>query len=339
MKNRPRFLIFRLAMELLKPVKWGLIGAGDIVKKRVAPALRDSEFCELIAVSRSRSELAQAFAAEFDAPQWFADWRELIADDDIEAVYIVTPVYLHCEQTIAAANAGKHVLCEKPMALNAAECDAMIAACRTSGVKLGIAYYRRFYPIIARLREIIQSGAIGKISVAQMNAFEYTEMADDDARHWFLEKEKSGGGPMMDFGCHRLEVLTHLFGAVSQIKSLVGNVVFNREVEDTATALLRFDSGVFASLTVTHAAFEAQDTLDIFGTRGSLHVPVLNKGELKIKTRDGEKIEFHQVAANIHQPLIEDFVKAIRHNREPQIDGATGRMIAALEDEIYCADA
>ena len=98
------------------------------------------------------------FAEEFGARKWFADWRELLTDDEIDAVYIATPVHLHAEQTIAAAEAGKHILCEKPMGLNVAECDRMIAACAANNVKLSIAYYRHFYPVIARVKEIIASG-------------------------------------------------------------------------------------------------------------------------------------------------------------------------------------
>src|SRR5262245_33979092 len=101
-------------------LKWGLIGAGDIVRKRIAPALRDLPNCNLIAVARNRAELAEKFAREFEIPRWYADWRELVNDPDIDAVYIATPVYLHAEQTIAAAQNGKHVLCEKPMAMNVA---------------------------------------------------------------------------------------------------------------------------------------------------------------------------------------------------------------------------
>jgi predicted dehydrogenase len=319
----------------MKILKWGLIGAGDIARKRIAPAFRDLENCDFAAVSRSRSELAQAFAEEFGARKWYADWRELVADDEIEAVYLATPVYLHSEQTIAAAEAGKHVLCEKPMALNVKECDEMIAACRANNVKLGVAYYRRFYPLIERVKQIIAAGEIGKVTIAQINAFEYVNLSPEHPRHWFLEKEKSGGGPMMDFGCHRLEVLTNLFGTVRRLESIVGNVAFEREVEDTAIAILQFESGTCANLTVTHAAFEPQDTLDIFGTAGSIHIPVLNKDEIRIKTGTDEQTESHPPALNVHQPLIEDFTAAVLMNREPQITGEVGKTIALLEEQIY----
>jgi predicted dehydrogenase len=316
-------------------LNWGLIGAGDIARKRIAPALRDLANCNLVAVSRARADLAEEFANEFGAEKWFARWEDLLADEKTQAVYIATPVYLHAEQTIKAAEAGKHVLCEKPMALSVAECDRMIAACRANGVKLGIAYYRHFYPLINRVKELIASGELGKIALAQINAFEFFNPSAENPRFWLLEKENSGGGPMMDFGCHRLEVLANLFGEVREVKSLVSSAVFGREVEDTACALFQFENGACANLNVTHAAREAQDTLDIFGTLGSINIPVLNGAEMKIKIGDTEKTEFHAPAENIHQPLIEDFTEAVLNDRESAITGETGREIAHLEEEIY----
>jgi predicted dehydrogenase len=140
---------------------------------------------------------------------------------------------------------------------------------------------------------------------------------------------------MMDFGCHRLEVLTNLFGKVRRVESIVANVVFDREVEDTAAALLQFENGVCASVTVTHAANEPQDTLSIFGTKGSIHMPVLNQPEIRIKIGRDERTEFYPTAANTHQPLIEDFAEAVLQNREPLLSGEIGKSIALLEEEIY----
>lgn len=224
-------------------LNWGLIGAGDIARKRIAPALRDLENCEFVSVSRSRADLAEEFAKEFGAKKWFADWRGLVGDEETDAVYIATPVFLHKEQTVAAAESGKHVLCEKPMALNAKECGEMIAACRANGVKLGVAYYRAFYPLIEKVKQILASGEIGKAVIAQINSFEYFDPSPQHSRFWLLEKEKSGGGPMMDFGCHRLEVLTNLFGRIAEIKSVLGKSAFERETEDAAIANMKFESG------------------------------------------------------------------------------------------------
>src|SRR6266849_10469983 len=111
-------------------LKWGLIGCGDIAQKRVAPALRDLPNCQLHAITRFQADLAESFANKFGARKSYRTTDELLADKEIEAVFIATPVYLHAVQTIAAAEAGKHVLCEKPMAVKLSDCDRMIAAGR-----------------------------------------------------------------------------------------------------------------------------------------------------------------------------------------------------------------
>ena len=316
-------------------VRWGVIGAGDIVRRRVAPAIRDSPASELTAISRARAELARSFAEEFGATRWYARWLDLVGDQDLDAVYVATPVALHAEQTIAAAEAGKHVLCEKPMAMTAAECDRMIAACHASGVKLGVAYYRRFYPAVQRIKAVLAAGEIGKPVFAQMNALEWFDPDDHHPRRWLLDPSLAGGGPMMDFGCHRLEVLVNLFGPVRRASGLTANVVFDRHVEDTAAVLLHFESGPCAAVAVTHAVVDRQDTLDVFGTRGSIRCAPLNSGELQIIVDGQARVERHAPDANVHRPLIDDFVEAVAADREPAVGGDTGRHVAAIEDQIY----
>ena len=319
----------------MRRLTWGLIGTGDIVNKRVGPALRDLDSCHLHAVARSRSDLAESSARELGASKGYSTWQQLIHDPDIEAVYIATPVYLHAEMTMAAAAAGKHVLCEKPMAMNPSECDKMIEECKKYNVKLGIAYYRHFYPVLNRVKTVIASGAIGEIVYMQMNAFDYFDPEPAHPRYWLLQREKSGGGPMFDFGCHRIEMFLNLLGRVKTVKGFCSNVLFSREVEDTATALFYFDSGTHGVLSITHAAAEPQDTVAVFGSKGSMFVPVLNNGTITFKTSKGEFIENHPPPANFHQPLIEDFVHAVIEDREPKVNGATGREVNRLLMEIY----
>jgi predicted dehydrogenase len=316
-------------------LRWGLIGAGDIVRKRVAAALRETTGSELVAVARAHATLAEELAAEIGARRAYSRWQDLVRDPDIDAVYIATPVNRHAEHTIAAASAGRHVLCEKPMAMNVAECDAMIGACRTAGVRLGVAYYRRFYPVVARIARILASGEIGRPVIAQINAFEPFDPSPGHPRHWLVRAADAGGGPMFDFGCHRLEVLVHLFGTVRAVSGVTARVVLQREVEDTAAATLLFEDGPMAMVAVTHAALEPQDTLDLFGTDGSVHVADLNAGGLRIVSGAGEREERHPPAANLHAPLVEDFISSIAAGREPAVTGAAGRAVAVLEQAIY----
>ena len=319
----------------MKQLAWGLIGCGDIARRRVAPALRDLDDCDLVAVSRARGELAESFAREFGARKWCSAWQELLVDAEIDAVYLATPVHLHSTQAIAAAEAGKHVLCEKPMAMDPTECARMIAACRANNVKLGVAYYRRFYPVIERVKEIIQAGEIGLPVLVQINAFESFDPPPDHPRRWLLKREHSGGGPMFDFGCHRIEVLMNIFGPIIEVKATTANVVFDREVEDTAAALFKFELGGCGVLAATHASREPQDTLDVFGSRGSVHVPVLNDGRMRIISDQGARVELHPPAVNSHAPLIKDFVDAVVNDREPAVNGEIGRAVAMIEEEIY----
>ncbi len=319
----------------MKKLKWGLIGCGDIAKKRVAPALRDLPNCDFVAVNRARFDLAESFATEFGARKWYKSRQELLKDDEIDAVYVATPVNLHCGQTIAAAEAGKHILCEKPMAMNPAECDKMIAACKANKVKLGVAYYRHFYPVISRIKQIINSGEIGRPVFVSVNAFEYFDPQPGSSRYWFVRKEQAGGGPMFDFGCHRIEVLLNILGPVTDVKGFTGNIVFDREVEDTCTAFFRFESKAHAVLNVSWAAREPQDTLDIFGDKGSIHIAVLNNGIMTVKTPDEQRTESHPPDANIHKPLIDDFASAVLAGRAPAVGADIGRQVSLIEQQIY----
>lgn len=322
----------------MQTLKWGIIGSGDIVRKRVAPAIRDLPGSEAVAVSRSRADLLEPFAREFGIPRWYGDWREMLRDSEVDAVYVATPVYLHSEQTIAAAEAGKHVLCEKPMGMDVAECDRMIQACRANDVILSVAYYRRFYPVVEAVKSIIASGEIGVPVLAQINAFERFDPTPDHPRHWLVQREKSGGGPMFDFGCHRIELLMNLLGNISQTKGMLASVALDRSVEDTAVALLRMRHGALGTVAVTHAADAPADTLDIYGTRGSIRIPSLNEGRITVRNGSDERSEHYPGLHNSHLPLIADFERAVAEHGEPAASAAIGRAVNVVEAAIYSND-
>ena len=323
------------AESKMEQIRWGLIGAGDIVRKRVAPALTDLPGCAVYAVSRGQTDKAQAFADEFGIPNWYGSWKDLLADSAIDAVYIATPHNQHADQAVAAAEAGKHVLCEKPMAVTGSDCRRMIDACRKSKVKLCVAYYRHFYPVINRIKEILSSGQLGKAILVQINSFTRYDLKPEDPRYWMIVKSQSGGGPVMAGGCHRIEVFLNLFGKVIDTTGVLENVLVQREVEDTAVVILRFESGPLCVLSMSQSINESRDTLYIYGSEGSVHVPVLNRGEMTIHDAEGTKNEAHPCHSNSHLPLIEDFVAAIRDNREPGVNGGIGLAVQEVEDAVY----
>jgi predicted dehydrogenase len=211
----------------------------------------------------------------------------------------------------------------------------MIKECEKNNVKLGVAYYRHYYPIIIRVKELIKKGEIGKPLIAQINAFMNFDRTPGEPRYWLLEKEKSGGGPMMDFGCHRLEIFNNLFGPAKKVIGTTHNLYYNRGVEDTATAIIKYNDNVLASLIVTHAAMEPQDTLSIFGTKGSIHIPVLEHGKMNIITEKAKRMETHPADINVHYPCIENFVNSVIHDKTPVVNGQVGLQITRTLDKIY----
>ncbi len=320
----------------MEKLNWGLIGCGDIVQKRVGPALVELKNCELIAVSRANKKLVKECAEKLKVKKWYSNWKDILKDKEIDAVYIATPVYLHAEQTIACAQAGKHVLCEKPMAMNIKECNKMISACNKKNVKLSIAYYRHFYPVISRIKDIISSGTIGKVTFCQINAFEIFNRNPNEPRSWLLEKNKSGGGPMMDFGCHRIEVLLNILGPIDKIKSIKSNVLFKkRNVEDTLSVLLKFQNQTHGIINVSHAIFESKDSLEIYGSKGSIHLPVLNKGILTVITDKGSQTEKILPHKNFHLPHINAFTEAILNDKKVPVSGEIGLEVNKILNKIY----
>jgi predicted dehydrogenase len=314
---------------------WGIIGCGDISQRRVAPAIHSIDNCKLVAASRKNSTLQFECARNLGVKTVFTDWREMVRQDNLDAIYIAAPVFLHSEMVQAASNAGKHVLCEKPMAMTSEECVRMIDACRSNHVHLGIAYYRHFFPVIDRIKSLIASNAIGDVLLIQINAFETFLPGKDHPRHWIMEANKAGGGCLMDFGCHRIEILLNLLGDIRLASGVTGHIYPQYDVEDTAVVSLAFESGACGVVSVMRGGTSENDTLFIQGTRGTIAADVLNKGSLQITTDEGYREEKWPPHKNFHQPLIENFIKTIEEKRPFAVDGQVGLKVQDIITAIY----
>ena len=315
-------------------IRWGIIGCGDVVRKRVASAIQRDPNSELVAVCRRDKQKLAQFSADFKVAHTVDRYEALLDFAPLDAVYIATPVNLHCEQTIAFAKSGKHVLVEKPMAMSVDECDRMIDACRVAGVKLGVAYYRQFYPVVERIRSIMTSGEIGKImSFHVTSGIPFTIQPNEDG-YWRILKNQSGGGPVMDIGSHRIDLLTSLFGKVRRIRSS-GLKTHGFEVEDNATVLLEFESDVQGTLQVFYGASDVPDHISVVGSKGRIIAEPLNDGRLTIVQNGARRDEVHSPADNLNAPLIADFVQAILENREPLVTGESGRETNRIMSEAY----
>jgi predicted dehydrogenase len=319
------------------PIRWGIVGCGDIVRKRVAAAIHNEPRSRLLAACRRDEGKLNQFCQAFGVERGYSRDRDLFVDPEVDAVYLATPVHLHLPQTLAAAQAGKHVLVEKPMARTVAECEQMIAACRARGVKLGIAYYRRFYPIVQRIRALLAAEEIGRpLAVHAVTSTPFA-LGPTDEGYWRVIPAEGGGGALMDIGSHRLDLFLDLFGDVVEVKAQADTLLGHYEAEDCMTVLLRFASGVHGTLQCIFGMSWVADDFSILGTRGRLVASPLNGETLRIDLAAEERVERHPPPSNLHGPLIADFVSALLEGRAPRIDGEAGRRTNEVMERAYRA--
>ena len=297
---------------------WLVVGVGDITRKRVLPAI----------LSEPRSRLAgivtrdPAKAEPYGTPGW-SNLTAALEESGAEAVYVASPVFLHAPQTIEALRAGRHVLCEKPMALGYTEARTMQEAAEETGRTLGVAYYRRKYAKVERARQLLASGAIGRPVFAEATSHAWFEAAGSD-RAWVADAKLSGGGPLRDIASHRIDLMNYLFGSPVRASGHLSTLVQPIEVEDNATLLIEYATGVRGVVDVRWHSRVARDEFRIRGTEGELDLSPLNGPEL-VYPGGAESVPAPE---NLHFPCIADFVSAIAEGRPPCCPGP-----AALKTE------
>jgi len=297
-------------------INWVVIGIGDITTRRVIPAIQAEERSRLYGiVSRDQSKGKQ-----------FADlvWTDLdaaLTDPAIDAVYVGTPVALHARQTVASLAAAKHVLCEKPVAMNYDEASRMVQAGRASGKVFGVAYYRRMYPKVQRAIQLIEQGAIGRPVLVEAN--HHSELPAQGAfRSWLLDPQLAGGGPLFDVASHRIDLFNYLFGKPVRVMAQLSNVIHHVPVEDNATVLIDYANGVRGIVDVRWHSKVTRDQFRIVGTDGEINLDPLSGPEI-VYPGSRELLPPHD---NIHFPCIQNFVSAV-------LDGAP--LVSSGESAIW----
>lgn len=286
-------------------LNWVVVGIGDISTRRVIPAIQAEPRSRLYGlITRDPAK-----AAPYGARVW-ASLDEALKDPTIDVVYVATPVFLHAPQTIESLRAGKHVLCEKPMAMNEAEARSMVQTAEECGRKFGVAYYRRAYPKVQRAKQLLNAGVIGQPFLAELTCHEWR---DDMPSHrsWLLDPAQAGGGPLFDIASHRIDVLNFLFGQPQRATGYISNAVHRLAVEDNATVMTDYAGGVRGIVDVRWHSKIKRDECRIRGTEGEMDLSPLNGPDL-IYPRDRENVhESLPVHPNVHLPMIENFVDAV----------------------------
>ena len=333
----------------MRKLKIGLLGTGIIIRNSHILTLINNPLAELVAVGNLHQDSLRKIADDFKIPKTYTDFAEMAADPDIDAVVNALPNYLHAPVTIQMLKAGKHVLCEKPMALSVKECEAMIDTAKKTGYKLMIAHMWRFDREIIWLRNVIMSGKLGKIFKAKSHEVLIYDIFGEDpsTKSWFVNKSLAGGGAMTDVGIHSFDTLRFVLGDIRPTKvfAKIGTYFKDIEVEDTATLMLEFEGGILSLIEAgwyNLYADEKQGYTQIFGTKGyaravpsELQIDI--EGEWSfVKPQIPQRKQQEDLSA--FQAQMDHFLNCIIKNKEPSPNGNDGLWAMKILEAAYHSD-
>ena len=286
-------------------LNWLVIGIGDITRKRVIPAIEAEPRSDFYAVVTRDPRKVETYPGT----RGYSDLSEALRDEAVDAVYVASPVVLHAEHAIASLRAGKHVLCEKPVAMNYSQAEMIAATAEHSGRVAGVAYFRRGFPKVVRTKELIGQGAIGKPLFAEAV---YHSWLESEERAWLRDPRIAGGGPLYDVGSHRIDACNFLFGKPVRAIGLMSDALQGLKVEDSATTLIEYAGGVHATVDVRWNSRIGRDEFRVVGVEGEIQLTPLGGPGLQVVRSDGTLQQEHLPApANVHYPAVENFVAAV----------------------------
>ena len=340
-----------------KKIKWGVIGCGGIAARRTIPEfLEMADQAELISVMCRTQESAKSIASQFNVQHWCNTEQELL-DQDIDAVYIASPQHVHCKQVIMAAEAGKHILCEKPLALNADEATQMKNAIKKANIKFMMAFCMRNNIYNNKARELVQAGTIGQLV---MGRAELTCWYPPIPGAWRQDKAISNGGSLIDMGSHCLDMLEWIMDSkIVEVTGFQDKMThdYPTDVEDASTILVRFDNGAHGIIDnyFNLPDASAQNSLELHGTKGS----IIGKGTIgqdptgtmfsiiqdkesaynanQERNIDVKRQEYQLEGQGLYGQMINQLSRCILDDTEPPITIDDGCHSVKLVNAIYTA--
>jgi len=323
----------------LAHVRWGIVGCGAVTEVKSGPAFAKVPDSSLVAVMRRDGDKARDYARRHGVPRWYDDASTLIADPDVDAVYVATPPSTHREFALMAIAAGKPVYVEKPMAIDHAECLDIVAAGEATGVPVFVAYYRRMLPRFRRIAQLLSGGAIGTpriVDVLLHHPFE-ARYRDPANLPWTVQPAISGGGIFVDIGCHTLDILDFLLGPIVDARGMVANQLGAYPAEDTVAMAFRFDSGVLGTGLWNFAADRREDRVHIVGDKGRLTFATFGDGPIRLEADGrGEDIRIAN-PEHIQQPLIESIVAELTGKGVCPSNARSGARTSWVMDQVLRA--
>ncbi len=291
-------------------IRWGMIGCGAVAEVKSGPGFYKADNSKLLAVTSADPALTKSFAERHGVPKAYETSEQLVADAEVDAVYVATPPSSHKPLSLLVAKAGKHVYVEKPMAMRFEECREIVDVCAQQGVRLYVAFYRRAMPRFLKIKEWIDSGAIGE--VRNVRAVQHQPPAQEDLSRatllWRLKPEVSGGGKFLDMGIHELDLFDFLFGAIEEVHGIAGNQAGLYDVEDTVTATWRHASGVQGYGSWCYVCGHSEDYVEIVGSKGRISFEFFSDKPLTLINESGTQTADIPNPAHVQQPFIQSIV-------------------------------
>ncbi|MGC1479399.1 MAG: Gfo/Idh/MocA family oxidoreductase [Chthoniobacterales bacterium] len=299
---------------MTRKIRYGILGTSQHARAKLVPGLRKTTNSELSAIASRDGEKARRWAEELEIPRAHASYEALIADEAVDAIINPTPNSLHCEWTIKAAEAGKHILCEKPLAVSVSEVDRMIRAASHNGVLLMEAFKLRFLPQQARVRDWITSGRIGEVTQVRAELTHSVGNWEQDVR----AEPEMGGGALWDAGCYCVNQIRNVFAAEPVGVSAFQRLHPEAGVDSTFCGMLQFD-GDRVGYFVTGMEQPFRACCEILGTTGRIYMPNLFAGQrLHLFSEEKESTDEFD-AIDPHAAEIEHFSECILSGAQPAI--------------------
>ncbi len=309
-------------------IQWGILGTATIAVEQVIPALLKSEHCSVRAIASRKKDKAEVIAKKFNIPKYYGSYQELLEDAAIQAVYIPLPNHLHVEWAIKALRAGKHVLVEKPIALNSIGARELLEESKKyPKLKAMEAFMYRFHPQWIKAKQLVDAGEIGKLKTIQ-SSFSFFE----DDPHSIVNSKPFGGGSLMDIGCYSISLSRYLFG--EEPKNVMANIEYHPKfkVDTFVSGILEFDKGSSSFFCATQLAENQQ--AQIFGTKGSIifeipfNPPKDRPAKIWLITQD-KRTQIEIETCNQYTLQADAFARTILENKKVPIglDDAVNNMI------------
>jgi predicted dehydrogenase len=311
--------------------RWGLAGYGDLPQRRLIDALNQPPN-RLESVWGRDSERAAAFARQFNIPRAAGSLDELA--QDVDAVYVAVPPVAHLPVAIAAVQAGRHVLIEKPLSPTFLGYEQLLVLVADKGVKAAVSYYRRFAPVIQRLRQLLNAGKLGLVQSVEINYASSFNPQHDDPKAWRLDPAIAGGGVTADAGSHRLDLLCWLFGPCNVINAPMGSTTAGT-VEHLADMTLLFSSGLSAHCRFAWEQIKA-DRLVIRGDAGTATLDPLDRGRLHLETAHETQVFEDAPPPNLHREVVQAFQRwAVVGTEEPLCTLPEAHAVDVILETVY----